>query len=121
MGESRVAFYSIATGGCDRTIFNGSKEKKEGLQSAIFTIFVGGISVSVNMRRVKASMTIEASLIVPLLLFLFSFAMQTGITMYEECIATAKEIQEEPDLDIVKTFYHWKKVGEWLEDASSLY
>ena len=41
--------------------------------------------------------------------------------MYEECIATAKEIQEEPDLDIVKTFYHWKKVGEWIEDASSLY
>lgn len=66
-------------------------------------------------------MTVEASLILPLVLFMFSFVMQMGITLYEECRNTAVAIQEEPDMEIVDTFYHWKKVGEWLENGDSIY
>lgn len=73
------------------------------------------------MKRMKASLTIEAAMILPLLLFLFGFVMQAGITMYEECRDTAEAIQGEPAIEIVETFHHWKKVGEWIEDGNSLY
>ena len=73
------------------------------------------------MKRVRASMTVEASLILPLVLFMFGLVMQTGIAMYEECRDTAVAIQEESDVEIVETFYHWKKVGEWIENGGSIY
>ena len=53
LGEFGAVFFRVIAGGCAGTIFNGGKEKKEGLQSAIFTIFVGGISVSIDMKRVR--------------------------------------------------------------------
>lgn len=121
LGEFGAVFFRVIAGGCAGTIFNGGKEKKEGLQSAIFTIFVGGISVSIDMKRVRASMTVEASLILPLVLFLFGLVMQMGIAMYEECRDTAAAIQEESDIEIVEIFYHWKKVGEWIENGDSIY
>ena len=73
------------------------------------------------MKRVRASMTVEASLILPLVLFLFGLVMQMGIAMYEESRDTAAAIQEESDIEIVETFYRWKKVGEWIENGDSIY
>lgn len=72
------------------------------------------------MKKVRGSLTIEAALIVPILLFVLSIVMQMGITMYSECKDTAAEIKQEKELEIVEMFYYWKKAGEWLEDGDTL-
>lgn len=73
------------------------------------------------MKRMKGSLTIEAALIFPIILFVFILAIQTGITMYTECRDTAIAIKGETDLEIVDTFYRFKKAGELTEYGDTLY
>ena len=44
------------------------------------------------MNGWRGSLTIEAALVVPLVLALFAFAMKSGIQMYTECRDTALAI-----------------------------
>lgn len=67
-------------------------------------------------RSVKGSLTVEAAIILPLLLGLLGLVMSSGIQMYTECRDTAVSILEEPDLDIVKTFYRWQEIGDIVGD-----
>lgn len=70
---------------------------------------------------IKGSMTVEAALILPLLLFLFAMVMERGIEMYTECCNTAVSVYEEQEPDIVKSFYLWQRIGDITEDGDSLY
>lgn len=74
-----------------------------------------------RMRVIKGSLTVEAALILPLLLFLFAMVLDCGIWMYTECCGTAVSIYEEQDLETVKTFYFWQRIGDMTEDGDSLY
>ena len=47
------------------------------------------------MNGWRGSLTIEAALVVPLVLALFAFAMKSGIQMYTECRDTALAIGQE--------------------------
>lgn len=67
------------------------------------------------MKKWKASYTVEASLIVPVMLGVFAFAMQMGIAMYEE-------VRQQDDIAVelceVKEFYNYQILGEILDDES---
>lgn len=67
------------------------------------------------MKKWKGSYTVEASLIVPLLLGVFAYAMKTGIAMYEE--VQKQEVSSE-ELCEVKEFYRYQVMGEILDDES---
>lgn len=66
------------------------------------------------MKKVKASFTVEASLILPLILMVFMLAMSTGIRLYEECLQTGEQISQ-GEFDAVKWFYRCKEMGELIE------
>lgn len=65
----------------------------------------------------RGSLTIEAALIVPMLLMVFALAMGSGLAMCGECRETAALIMEEPEPDTVKMFYRWKTMGELLQNG----
>lgn len=67
-----------------------------------------------DRAMLQGSLTIEAAVIVPMLLMVFALAMNSGLVMYEECRETAVAIMEEPEADTVKLFYRWKEAGELL-------
>lgn len=60
------------------------------------------------MKMIDGSLTIEAALILPLVLMLFVLAMNGGIQLYQECQNTAISIREEEEIDIINMFYNWK-------------
>lgn len=72
-------------------------------------------------EKVRGSLTVEAAIVVPLVLFVFVLAMQSGISMYTECRDTAAAIREEEELDIVKLFYRWREAGEFLGNEDGIY
>ena len=57
------------------------------------------------MNGWRGSLTIEAALVVPLVLALFAFAMKSGIQMYTECRDTALAIGQEQEIDAVNIFH----------------
>ena len=52
------------------------------------------------MNGWRGSLTIEAALVVPLVLALFAFAMKSGIQMYTECRDTALAIGQEQEIEL---------------------
>lgn len=71
--------------------------------------------------KVRGSLTVEAAVVVPLVLFVFALAMQSGLSMYTECRDTAVLIQEERKPDVVKMFYRWREAGEFLGNEDGIY
>lgn len=113
MGESGIIFDGIAVCGRCSIVFYSNQKKGERLQSAIFTLCTGGIFVSTIMKRkLSGSLTVEAAMILPLLLWVFGIAMSSGIQMYAECTDTAAAILEEPNLDVVKVFYRSQEIED---------
>ena len=67
------------------------------------------------MNGWRGSLTIEAALVVPLVLALFAFAMKSGIQMYTEGRDTALAIEA------VKMFYRWQEAGELFQNEDTVY
>lgn len=72
----------------------------------------------VRLRRLaairwKAGYTLEASILVPVMLWVLALVMQMGISMYEE-------VQEQQETEVslweVKEFYVYQSVGEIIND-----
>lgn len=57
------------------------------------------------MRREKGSLTVEAALIVPILLLLMALAIHTGIDLQEETKELAEKLQSREELPIVDVLY----------------
>ncbi len=70
---------------------------------------------------VRGSLTVEAAIILAVLLFLFAFTMESGIQMYTECRDTAIAIQGEAEMDIIEKFYFWQRIGSITENEDGLY
>lgn len=81
------------------------------------------MSRQINFRKkvVPASLTIEAAIIVSMLLILFGAVMKSGIMLYTECRDTAAAICAEPELETVKTFYLWQNVGDGIQHGDGIY
>ena len=69
------------------------------------------------MNGWRGSLTIEAALVVPLVLALFAFAMKSGIQMYTECRDTAQE----QEIEAVKMFYRWQEAGELFQNEDTVH
>lgn len=68
-------------------------------------------------KRWRGSYTVEASVIVPIVLWAMALAMQTGIAMYQE-IESQKEQENLEDMWEVNDFYTYQTVKEVLNDES---
>ena len=68
-------------------------------------------------KKIQGSFSIEAAIIVPMLVFLFAITINCGMEMYTECRDMAIEIQKEEELDIVTLFYRYHKIGDMVEDG----
>ncbi|MCH5333024.1 MAG: hypothetical protein J1D89_03615 [Agathobacter sp.] len=66
-------------------------------------------------RRWKAVYTVEASLIVPLMIAAMALAMKLGISMYQE-IAMEAEQESIADMWEVDNFYTYQALGEVFDD-----
>ena len=64
------------------------------------------------MNGWRGSLTIEAALVVPLVLALFAFAMKSGIQMYTECRDTALAIGQEQEIE---------EAGELFQNEDTVY
>lgn len=64
------------------------------------------------MKKLNASLTIEAALVVPMVIFLFAITMQTGLRLYTESKDLALAIAQEEDFDAVEMFYRLEVLGE---------
>ncbi len=69
-----------------------------------------------NLRR--GSYTIEAALTIPLLLFVFAFAMRLAVSFYQGSRVDEKGYYED-DSWVVKVFYRDEFVGGMIEDAKT--
>lgn len=67
------------------------------------------------MKKINGSLTIEAAIILPLVLMVFVMAMNGGIRLYQECADTANSIREEAEIDVIRMFYGWKLLGEAVQ------
>lgn len=73
------------------------------------------------MRKIDGSLTVEAALIIPLLLFLIVIAIRGGVDLYLECRATVECLEQEEPLDAVELFYLWKEAGELADHGNTVY
>ena len=62
------------------------------------------------MNGWRGSLTIEAALVVPLVLALFT-----------ECRDTALAIGQEQEIEAVKMFYHWQEAGELFQNEDTVH
>lgn len=65
-------------------------------------------------------MTVEAALIVPLVLTVFTLTVNAGIRIYTECAEMAAEMAEE-DVNAVELFYMRERVKGIAKYGDSLY
>lgn len=61
--------------------------------------------------RLKASYTVEASIIVPILLVCAAITMKMGIVLYQE-IQSAHEDEVEANNWLVDDFYNFQNIGD---------
>lgn len=118
--QSEVDCFDVAACGGNCLCTNDIKEKRKERQNAYDTNCVCGICHFVVMKTCKGSFTIEASFIVPLVLFLMAIAMDTAIILFEETKAQALEYIDEEQIDIVSTLYHIENLetifSKWTDD-----
>lgn len=72
------------------------------------------------MKKVSGSFTVEASIIIPILLMLLVVTIDLGVQMYEESECLLGQIETE-ELDAVKLFYLQNEIGDWIENGNSIY
>ena len=68
-----------------------------------------------DLRKWKASYTVEASFIVPLVIGTMTLAMKMGISCYQE-VREGKEQQQSAKLWEVEDFYHYQALKEVTHD-----
>lgn len=72
------------------------------------------------MKKVSGSFTVEAAIIIPILLMLMVVAIDFGIQMYVESESFLRQIESE-ELNIVKLFHLQSEIGDLIEDGDSIY
>lgn len=73
------------------------------------------------MKKIKGSLTVEAAIMIPLLLFLIVAAIDGGVELYLECRNTVTALEEEKTTDTVRLFYLCNAIGDMVEDGDSLH
>lgn len=119
LGKYGTSADSVTACGGRGALPDSCLQKETELPDAISAIFAGSLSAAAHMKnmKVQGSLTIEAALIIPLVLLVFGLAMSSGIILYTECRDTAAGIREEKEFDAVETFYRWQGIGDIIGDG----
>lgn len=112
-----AALYRTVSGGIGSAVFNCSKKKRTEVSDTLYSFFTGGVFVFINMKKREwnGALTVEASIYIPMLLFLYLFVMRTGMELYTETREMAVQIQTEETVDVLKLFYRKEGVEDLLE------
>lgn len=100
------------------TIFADGKKEGEELQNAVFAIFIGGIFVYADMKKLEGSFTIESAVVMPVLIFMLVSIMQLGLRLYTEETATAIQIMEKKEWNAAEEFYRWEMIGDIIKNEN---
>ncbi len=73
------------------------------------------------MKKINGSLTVEAALMIPLLLFLIVIAIESGVEMYLECQHTVTALEAEEKPHTVRLFYLCNGIGDMIDDGDSLH
>ncbi len=73
------------------------------------------------MKKVRGSLTVEAAVMIPLVLFLTVTAVRGGVELYQECRATVQELEAEQEIRIVRLLYLYEGIGDLTENGDTLY
>lgn len=73
------------------------------------------------MKKVRGSLTVEAAIVIPLVLFLVVFAIDGGVELYLECHNTVMSLEAEEKVDTVRLFYVCNGIGDMIGDGDSIY
>lgn len=73
------------------------------------------------MRKQKGSLTVEAALIVPLVLTVFALTVNAGISLYTECREMAAAAMAREDVDAAQLFYARERVKDIAKYGDSLH
>lgn len=65
--------------------------------------------------KVHGSLTVEAAMIVPLVLTVFMLAVKGGVALYEETKELTTEIKQEESPEVLKHFYRWQMVEDLMD------
>lgn len=74
----------------------------------------------ITMKKVSGSFTVEAAIIIPILLILMVVTIDLGVQMYVESENLLRQIESE-ELNIVKLFYLQSEIGDLIQDGDSIY
>ena len=66
------------------------------------------------MRKYNGSFSVEASYIIPLILFCICIVVELGVTLHQEVQTEVKTQMEKAPLDMVKAMYRREYVKELL-------
>lgn len=69
-------------------------------------------------RRVSAIYTIEAAILIPLVMFVMAASVSLGISLYTEVATEAGEYQEIREIDEVKRVHEIRTLGTVWEEIS---
>ncbi len=101
-------------------VFYRNQKEREEVSNTLYSVSACGVFVCSDMkdREWKASVTVEASIYIPLLIGLYLFAMRAGIQFYTEAEETVAQIQAEEQIDVLKLFYRKENIGDIIEHGN---
>lgn len=73
------------------------------------------------MKKMNGSMTVEAAIMIPMLLFLVASAIDGGVEMYLESQNSVLSLEKEEKIDVVELFYLCNVIGDRIGNEDSLY
>ena len=71
------------------------------------------------MKSVKGVYTVEAALILPLVLFIMVISVRLGVALYQDTVRAASEYKEVQEYDEIKTIHRIRFLGNAWEALSA--
>lgn len=77
--------------------------------------------MEVRLIKLEASFTVEAALVMPVLIFMLFAIMQLGLELYTEEKTAALAILEETEWNAAEEFCQWEMIGDIIENENGIY
>lgn len=72
------------------------------------------------MRKIKGSFTVEAALILPVVLFCVLLVLEEGLKLYDKTVETAQNQETWREFYPAETFRLWKWSDDMTEQAENM-
>ena len=101
---------------CDSAVSFGSEEENEkgaDTDGALCVLIVSNVAV---MMKGQGSFTIEAAIIMPILLFMILAAVSIAVDLYQETIELVAKIYSKEQFDLITAMYHIDSVKNLISE-----